>query len=272
MSVFSTIKQIIKPSKLSFGINPSSSSLEISSNLFFVWNTIISCPEMNIPVAVCAFDQSSIDLFDFVEYVQQIVISRNIKTSDSSTPKVLTNRVNDIATFLHWMYQNNVAARAKIRSVIGHLLLLNNRVYAGMDSGFRRIHVGKFLELLYNIIQGLPKGSLEHRHAYVDILKGLILPLHLPNDMIEWRDQIPSIQPYHETLMKCCKAIISHCDDAYRSTIVQTLVSGLFQSWPPTHQANTAKEVLLIHELESLLAGLKPDDISLCRRTILVGY
>ena len=41
-----------------------------------------------------------------------------------------------------------------------------------------------------------------------EILIEVLIPLHLPNDMILWRDQVPVLQNYHEDLVRCILCLI----------------------------------------------------------------
>jgi len=51
--------------------------------------------------------------------------------------------------------------------------------------------------VLTNIISGLQAQEYlfsKSNSVAVALLKNVLLPLHSPNDMIDWRDQIPLIQ------------------------------------------------------------------------------
>ena len=51
-------------------------------------------------------------------------------------------------------------------------------------------------------------GVVEIVRSLDSLVSDLLLPLHSPNEMEEWRDQTPVIQVYHETLVRCmCRVV-----------------------------------------------------------------
>ncbi len=46
------------------------------------------------------------------------------------------------------------------------------------------------------------------RTTAVHLLSSVLMPLHRPNDFIEWRDQVPVIQLYHENLVRCLVRLV----------------------------------------------------------------
>lgn len=117
----------------------------------------------------------------------------------------------------------------------------------------------------------------ETRHVVLaELLEQLLLPLHLENGMLEWRDQVPIIkvqldyfrlpsisvllryvtQPYHESLVICIVRCIHYEQRAPQTPRVDSFlcrsVLYLLNNWPESFNANTPKEVLFIHEVGSI--------------------
>jgi hypothetical protein len=44
-----------------------------------------------------------------------------------------------------------------------------------------------------------------------DLLHSVLMPLHAPNEMVEWRDQVPVLQGYHESLVRCMVRLNEVC-------------------------------------------------------------
>ena len=93
---------------------------------------------------------------------------------------------------LHWVYKHHINARPAIRRQIGAILTQFCRIPT------RRIEIGCVLEVLGQIIRGLtPPISNSVRTLF----RQMILPLHLPSEYAEWRDQLPLLQLYHNPLV-----------------------------------------------------------------------
>ena len=60
-------------------------------------------------------------------------------------------------------------------------------------------HIQHLLELLLPVVDGIAAASTTRQH----VLEKVLLPLHCPNDMVLWRDQVPVLQEYHELLVRC---------------------------------------------------------------------
>jgi Protein phosphatase 2A regulatory B subunit (B56 family) len=142
------------------------------------------------------------------------------------------------------------------------------------DSGHSRDHVAPLLDVLVCVIEGLG-GPLGNVHF--DLLTKLLLPLHKPNEMIEWRDQIPVLQSYYGPLLRCMTALVikanslglgagqTHSelidedrkqDSASHDAVLffSAMVDGIVQQWPQSFASNTPKEVLLLDEIEKIIA------------------
>jgi Protein phosphatase 2A regulatory B subunit (B56 family) len=175
---------------------------------------------------------------------------------------------------LHWIYQNRLDLRSAIRIMLCSTLLaettLDPCTKKGRykDGGRGRDHVGPMLEVLLCIVEGFifcPRASCKA------LLMNVLMPLHQPNEMVEWRDQIPVLQLYHRQLIRCVHAVIeksraSHNTEAastlprcsvvsnqQQESLLVTAMRALLSFWPPSHSANTPKEILMLHELEGLV-------------------
>lgn len=158
------------------------------------------------------------------------------------------------------------------------------------DAGSSRMHTKPLLEVLLTILSGLQtsSNSVSGNEAIGadivsigrELLVHVFLPLHTPVEMVEWRDQIPVISSYHEVLVKCmvrlvqkeraCMTSISdhsqykadaseHNDkrdhaNGGTSELLLLTVQGLIAQWPEGFTSNTPKEVLFVHELETLIS------------------
>jgi hypothetical protein len=105
-----------------------------------------------------------------------------------------------------------------------------------------------------------------------------LFPLHKPNEMVLWRDQIPIIQSYHEYLVKC---IVGICDrtfiqtgdvnDQGRKSLLVHAIIHLLDVWPDAYDTNTPKQVLLLHELEILLERCSVEEFVHVQDKVLVS-
>lgn len=218
-----------------------------------------------------------------------------------------TSIINMTLQLLHWLYLQCQQSRATIRAILGEALLsisatdflrsykrkfgtdkgkyiqgesdmvsmVEVRSAFGKDAGNSKAHVSHLLQLLICIVSGLQVPLQCTDHA---ILVDLLLPLHEPNEMVEWRDQVPVIQSYHEALVRCTIKLIEKDSEGRRKgdsisqdfhatvrplqrilrlspsqSLLSFTIRNLLLKWPSGFQSNTPKEVLLLHELEALL-------------------
>ena len=113
---------------------------------------------------------------------------------------------------LHWIYQNRLDLRTMMRKSISSVLRSQScSLIPGYqksrhnDGGKGRDHVAPMLEFLLCIVEGF---LVPLREADRGLLEQVLMPLHQPNQMVEWRDQIPVLQIYHPQLVDCVKALI----------------------------------------------------------------
>jgi hypothetical protein len=113
------------------------------------------------------------------------------------------------------------------------------------------------------------------------LLHDVLLPLHKPNAMVLWRDQLPVLQVYHESLVRCVLALVDKGAQASRnfperhhateSSVLVQAVLGILGSWPDKFDTNTPKQVLLLHELEILIAKATREEFAAVKKKFLVG-
>lgn len=206
---------------------------------------------------------------------------------------------------LHWIYSTNIAQRKFVRASLGKLMLQSAdqidfgtgttasapadkkvmKPAGAVDARDTRGHVSHCLDLLHCIITGLDMNTVSHTHdgeaahfTYSRLLHDVLLPLHKPNSMVLWRDQVPVLQLYHEPLVRCMVALVEK-DSLLRrrdptgsgtySILVQS-VQGILASWPDKYETNTPKQVLLLHELEMLLNKASQEEFALVKQVFLV--
>ncbi len=119
----------------------------------------------------------------------------------------------------------------------------------------RAIRISPILEILGQITRGFQIPLLDvHR----DLITHILLPLHEPNQMAEWRDQLPLLAEYHDPLVY---AIVQILDK--EPSLTPDAIRSVLSFWPEGFQSNSAKEVLLLHELEALIHYLPTDSFEL---------
>jgi serine/threonine protein kinase len=151
-------------------------------------------------------------------------------------------------TLLHWVYSRFPRRRGCVRGAIGAVLSRFIRTPS------KRVQLGPLLEVVGQVARGfrVPLCTV-HR----DLLVRLLLPLHAPNEMAEWRDQTPLLAAYHEPLVYAVVQILEKDDD---KKLAAQCIAEVLRWWPEGFNSNTPKEVLLLHELETLLHHVGPDE------------
>ena len=118
-----------------------------------------------------------------------------------------------------------------------------------------------------------PQGVSELLAVYAAVVKGLrlpllprhahwllrnVVPLHLPNAMMN--ELTPLLQAYHEPLVYALVQLLTKdrqqqqdAPSPSSSSVLHSVLSGVMAAWPSSTQPNSAKEVLLLHEMERLL-------------------
>ena len=254
-----------------------------------IWNTfkiILNLPEFDLEKAA---QSSSLNKDTLRALFARVLLSSNLTSAQQC---------------LHWIYQNRLDIRPFFRRSLGSAILNEGIAAPGTmknrhkDGGRSRDHVAALLEVLICIIEGFTRPL---QGAHIGLLQLVLMPLHKPNEMVEWRDQIPILQQYHGQLVRCLKTLIEKSkevvelgsllestlyNDSIRSgasysgpvqkelgldvrskvtaarkvsrSLLPIAVESLMTYWPATIAANTPKEVLMLHELEALVAMAAP--------------
>jgi serine/threonine protein kinase len=112
------------------------------------------------------------------------------------------------------------------------------------------------LRVLLRILRGVNEASHELLPAHEHLLFSTLLQLHQPNSLVLWRDQTALLELYHEPLVQCM-AVLLHKEPNWISPVLESIMK------PPIWTiSNTPKCVLLLHELDLLIAIL-PEGLAL---------
>ena len=110
-----------------------------------------------------------------------------------------------LSRMLHWVYASQPSQRAKMRLWLGQKLL-----HFGKHPN-KSLAVVPMLDVTAQIVRGFNGASSDGAlsssssldEAHLQLLHGVILPLHNTNTFYEWRDQSPLLQTYHASLVHC---------------------------------------------------------------------
>ncbi|CAE7567869.1 Arsb [Symbiodinium sp. CCMP2456] len=116
--------------------------------------------------------------------------------------------------------------------------------------------IAPLLQVLGPIIRGFqqPLGEVQKK-----LLFDTLIPLHKPNEWLLWDRQTPMISMYHKELVHCMLLMLEK-----DPTLAGKCVEAVCSHFPPSHESNTPKEVLLIHEIAEILKVLDPEDAAVC--------
>lgn len=183
---------------------------------------------------------------------------------------------------LHWAYRARVDLRTELRGLVGgKLLSLGAGRGRGRDGGRSRFHLATFLDVLRCIVAGVHADSPAWEEVRREVLHKLLLPLHTPSEMVEWRDQVPVLQHYHEALVRCLVQLVDKDrqvrvarggragEEGGAPTVLVQAVQGLLRTWPEGFDANTPKEVLFLHETEALVEKADENELPLFHNALL---
>ena len=255
----------------------------LEDKLWGVWEYCLESPEFSDDVA------SREECGLIVDWVSQLL--DRIVLYATVAERVPVTSLRCAKHCFHWAYTQRVDMRGAMRKLLGvRLLGLGHGKGRGRDGGRSRFHVRHLLELLQSVVSGLSSESTPGVRR--GLLQQVLLPLHLPGEMIEWRDQVPVLQHYHEALVQCMVRLVLRDRNASllwgvdgenlgasaittNSQMLTQAMLGLMHQWPQGFDANTPKEVLLLHELEALLclgaavpAELEPVTPALLERVV----
>eukprot|EP00392_Amoebophrya_sp_AT5.2_P001161 g1163.t1 len=80
------------------------------------------------------------------------------------------------------------------------------------------------------------------------LAKDVLFPLHQTNKWHVWDRQLPLLKLYHAPLVKILERSV-----AFHERFLEDALKNCSRAWPPPTEANTAKEVLLLQEMRTLL-------------------
>lgn len=246
----------------------------------------------------------------------------------SSTYPVIKSTMVYAKRLLHWIYKEKLHFRPRIRTLFGKYLLTPNDELlstnmvsvakdavavsgaaalsvpivgrsSAVDAGSTMSHVSPLLDILLHVIAGfsIAESSSEDVHSqgdlFIHLLQDVLLPLHKPNQMVAWRDQVPVLQVYHEPLVRCVLKLVekdsqlsmattrrggsakqsySTSQSLHAQSVLVQAVEGILGSWPDRFDTNTPKQVLLLHELEIILEKASKREFKLVKPNLLVSH
>jgi hypothetical protein len=187
---------------------------------------------------------------------------------------------------IHWIYTYREEDRTVLRHALSKVILSSGESEiarpTAVDGGNSKGHVAPLLDIVSCIISGMrvdAERDGEGEQSIASVLHDILLPLHAPNEMVLWRDQIPVLQTYHEPLVKCVLKLVEK-DKLWRaaqgksllpkSSVLVHAVLGILKVWPERFDTNTPKQVLLLHELEMLVEKASHEEFLVFRSVVLV--
>lgn len=169
---------------------------------------------------------------------------------------------------IFWCYNKFPSLRPVLRRAIGQTL----KTFLLIAT--RTVAVVAILEVLCLIMQGF---RLPLAHHHMQLLKGVLLPLHTVNRRIGGRggavaldlsagpptspmgrqtiDGQPILSLYHVALVQCELQMIK-----FDQSLALECAKYILEHWPEQRAGVSAKEVLLLHELEKLMESFTKDD------------
>lgn len=138
---------------------------------------------------------------------------------------------------IHSMYDKIIPLRPHIRGLIAGYL----REYLRDSSD--PSGVPELLSITAAFVQGF---TLPLRPIHSSFFTRFILPLHRPNTMVSALE--PVLVRFHAHLVYVVIQFLKK-----DRTLLKTTLKQILLAWPPPKYSNSAKEVLLIHEIEKLL-------------------
>jgi hypothetical protein len=212
--------------------------------------------------------------FDHIIASESIIIINNNDFIFHFFNNFINNYNDNYKYILHWLYNikldlriiirkcicKNLFALGSKRAIVNKISNVDNSnvLVESVNGKFiskSRIHITPLLQILSKIISGLTCLNTIH----YDILLNFLMPLHYPNDMVEWRDQVPVIFEYHEALVDNIIKLINKDHELIQSidndkfNFFINTVNSLIKLWPSGFNTNTPKEILLLNELENIL-------------------
>ena len=141
-----------------------------------------------------------------------------------------------LQALLHWAYRELPPLRPRLRAKLGA---------AALDLGGKPLPppgLRAILELVAAIVGGFGAPTAAHRQ----LLRDVLVPLHRPSGRVD--EITPALSLYHEPLVGCV-VLLARAQPA----LLVAALPPLLALWPEPREGNSAKEVLLLHELEQLV-------------------
>lgn len=146
----------------------------------------------------------------------------------------------------------DASVRKLIRKLFGRMW--HDFVHSGSSSGVylrqentQAASIALSLRILRLILSGVSEESFDQNSSvYRQLITQHLIPLHRTNAVVLWRDQTPVIELYHEALTQCLATMVQKKLD-WMEMIMPALLEELALA------GNTSKQVLLLHEVETLL-------------------
>ncbi|KAI7853483.1 protein phosphatase 2A regulatory B subunit [Circinella umbellata] len=146
-----------------------------------------------------------------------------------------------LKTILHRVYGKFLNLRVFIRRSINHIFFQ----YIYETERFNGI--AELLEILGSIINGF---ALPLKEEHKTFLSRVLIPLHKPSNLVV----------YHPQLDYCVVQFLEK-----DSTLTTEVILGILRYWP---KVNSAKEIILLNELEDILEVSNPMELSKVMRPL----
>lgn len=162
-----------------------------------------------------------------------------------------------------WAYKHFSATRATLRALSGKclrefwlvgdeqtavsvILDVLQHVIEGFQVPLRRTHLTLFQEVL------LPLHQPNRKHGGVG--QGAVVPAGMPGSAVDGQ---PLLAQYHNQLVRCLTLF-----DDHQSGLAGQAADYILRHWPDAKSGVSSKEVLLIHELDTLLERTDDDNFT----------
>ena len=149
--------------------------------------------------------------------------------------QVITSKDVYYRNVLYWLYRDIRVIRLSIRKEISSAL----ENYAFIPA--KTLSISPLLEVAGKIVGGLDKIEK------LNFLDECLLPLHRPNGWSLWDRQEPLLAEYHKSLVFCMQPFV-------KSGGSTRALEYILACFPPPHQANTSKDLLLWQEIDGIIS------------------
>eukprot|EP00971_Amphidinium_carterae_P001467 29219-Amphidinium_carterae.1 len=147
---------------------------------------------------------------------------------------------------LLWTYSHYPTSRKPIRVGVGRTL----RAFARFSH--RSVPVGPLLQVLIPIIRGFQDPMTDVQKS---LLIDVLLPLHSTNEWQQWDRQTALLAMYHQDLVTCLMLYLER-----KPALAVRCIEAVCSYFPPSREANTPKDMLLLYELATFFKYLQPRD------------